>query len=98
MQVYSWSTFPPGVELATFINNRIVDFSISPSYSPGYNSLSIYPIVPGSANPAPLLQCTAKMLQACGYAFDEAVHPSGKYIFSQIDTDTEQIVKIEGKS
>jgi hypothetical protein len=54
--------------------------------------VDIYPVVPNVSKP--LLQCTASMLEACGYA-GGVVHPSGKYIFMMISQGTTQIDKVK---
>jgi hypothetical protein len=68
------------------------DFVNPNSYQQGINSVSIYPLKPNTSKP--LLQCTASMLQACGYAGGVA-HPSSKYIFMEISQDTTQIDRVE---
>ncbi len=95
-EVYNWNNGSEGYDNVTFINNRIVDFSTPNPYLLGENSLSIYPVVPNSTTP--LLQCTADMLEACGYSIGDTVHPSGKYIFFILNYYTDQIAQIEPAS
>jgi hypothetical protein len=91
-QVYSWSNFTGGVENVQFVGDLMFDFVNPNNYQQGINSVNIYPLKPNTSKP--LLQCTASMLQACGYAGGVA-HPSGKYIFMGISQDTTQIDKVE---
>jgi hypothetical protein len=48
-----------------------------------------------SNSKTPLVQCTASMLEACGYSIGALVHPSGKYIFFTINYYTDQIARID---
>jgi DNA-binding beta-propeller fold protein YncE len=43
----------------------------------------------------PLFNCTATMLEACGYATWETPDPSGRYVFFQVSPDNTLIAKIE---
>jgi hypothetical protein len=43
----------------------------------------------------PLFNCTATMLEACGYATWETPDPSGRYVFFQVSPDNALIAKIE---
>jgi hypothetical protein len=70
-----------------------VDLQSPNDWQKGVNSVNIYPLVPNTSKL--LLQCTAQMLEACGYASSYVVHPSGKYIFTAISGDVSQIDKIE---
>jgi hypothetical protein len=54
---------------------------------------NVYPLVANTTKA--LIQCTAQMLEACGYAFYDFVHPSGKYLFLRIAQDVFQIARIE---
>jgi hypothetical protein len=77
------------------VGDLMFDFVNPNNYRQGINSVNsvnIYPRKPNTTKP--LLQCTASMLQACGYAGGFA-HPSGKYIFMEISQDTTQIDKVE---
>ena len=93
VEVYAWNNGTQGFDTVSFSNNQLIDFSIPNSYQQGIDTLSIYPVVPNSTKP--LLQCTAAMLEACGYSLGELVHPSGKYIFFVIDFYTDQIASID---
>ena len=90
---YTWTSDSEGYDEVTFINNQIIDFSIPNPFGHGVNSLSIYPLAPNSETP--LVQCTAAMLEACGYSIGALVHPSGKYIFLTINYYTDQIARID---
>jgi hypothetical protein len=93
VEVYQWTNNAEGYDNVTFINNKIIDFSIPNPYGEGFNSLSIYPVVPNSKTP--LLRCTASMLDACGYSIGDLVHPSGKYIFFTLNYYNEQIASVD---
>ena len=92
-KVYTWTSNSEGYDDVTFLNNQIIDFSIPNPFGQGVNSLSIYPVVSNSKTP--LVQCTASMLEACGYSIGALVHPSGKYIFFTINYYTDQIARID---
>lgn len=92
VEVYSWQNGTEGFESVQFVGDRMFDFVVPFNYAQGYDSVNIYPIVPSTR--APLLTCTAQMLEACGYAGGFA-HPSGKYIFMAIASDVTQIDKVE---
>ena len=77
----------------TFVGNLLVELQSPNDWQKGVNSVNIYPLVPNTSKM--LLQCTAQMLEACGYAGGAVVHPSGKYIFTAISGDVWQIDKIE---
>lgn len=79
-------------DLVTFRNRRLVDYHID-YLQQGINDLNLYRLVPDGSRL--LLQCSAYMLQACGWAQWAQVHPSGKYIFFQINDDVEQIARID---
>jgi hypothetical protein len=93
VQAYNWNNGSEGYDNVTFLNNEIFDFSIPNPNAQGVNSLSVYPVVPYST--APLLQCTASMLQACGNSLGASVHPSGRYVFFVINYYTDQIAKLD---
>jgi hypothetical protein len=92
-KVFTWTSNSEGYDDVIFLNNQIIDFSIPNPFGQGVNSLSIYPLVPNSKTP--LVQCTATMLEACGYSIGALVHPSGKYIFFTINYYTDQIASID---
>jgi hypothetical protein len=92
VQVYSWNNSTEGGEYVQFVKNLVFDFVLPNNYQQGVNSLNIYPLQPDTATP--LLECTASMLEACGYAGGVA-HPSGKYVFMGISQDSTQIDKVE---
>jgi hypothetical protein len=93
LQVYSWNNATEGYERVSFVGNLMFDFVSPNNYQQGVNSVNIYPLVPNTSKT--LLQCTATMLEACGFASGAVVHPSGKYIFMTISQDSVQIDKIE---
>jgi hypothetical protein len=68
------------------------DFVNPNSYQQRINCVNVYPLKPNTSKR--MLQCTASMLQACGYAGGVA-HPSGKFIFMEISQETTQIDKVE---
>jgi len=69
----------------------IVDFSWW-DYAPGGNSVNIYGLNGGST---PLFTCNADVLEACGYAFNAAVDPSGQWLFLQTSADSTQVTQID---
>jgi hypothetical protein len=91
-QVYSWNNSYGGGEYVQFVNGLLFDFVNPNSYQQGANSVNIYPVKPNTSTP--IVQCTASMLQACGYAGGVA-HPSGKYVFMGITQDSTQIDRVE---
>jgi hypothetical protein len=91
-QIYSWSNGTEGGEGIQFVHDLMFDFVMPNNYQQGVDRVNIYPAVPNVSKP--LLQCTASMLQACGYA-GGVVHPSGKYIFMMISQGTTQIDKVK---
>jgi hypothetical protein len=91
-QIYSWTNGNEGYEDVQFVGNLMFDFVTPNGFQQGVNSVNIYPRVPNTSQP--LVQCTASMLEACGYAGGVA-HPSGKYIFMGITGDTVQIERVE---
>lgn len=90
-QIYSWSNTYGGAEYVQFVGSHMFDFVLPNDYQQGIDSVNIDPIVP---NTKPVLQCTAQMLEACGYATGVA-HPSGQYVFMRISQDSAQIDKVE---
>ena len=92
IQVYGYFNGSGGGEQVQFIGEHMFDFVEPNNYQQGYNSANIYPIVPNTSKP--VLQCTAQMLEACGYATGRA-HPSGEYVFMNISQDSTQIDKVE---
>jgi hypothetical protein len=92
-QIYSWSNGTEGYESVSFIANLMFDFVSPNNYQQGVNSLNIYPVVTNTSNP--LVQCTAQMLEACGYGSGAAIHPSGKYVFMAISPDSAQIDQVD---
>jgi hypothetical protein len=93
VQIFSWNDGGTGFDNISLVSNLVVDFKIPNSFQQGINSVNVYPLVPNTTKA--LIQCTAKMLEACGYAFYDLVHPSGKYLFLQIAQDVSQIARIE---
>jgi hypothetical protein len=92
VQIYSWNNATEGGEYVQFVRNHMFDFVTPNNYDPGVNSVNIYPVQPNTNTP--LVQCTATMLEACGYAGGVA-HPSGKYVFMAISQGATQIDKVE---
>jgi hypothetical protein len=93
VQIFGVNDFNGASDGVTFVGNLVVDFNIANNWQQGVASVNIYPLVPNTSKP--LLQCTATMLEACGYASGAAVHPSGKYVFMTISQDSAQIDKVE---
>jgi hypothetical protein len=93
VEVYSWQNGNTGgFESVHFVAGRMFDFVVPFDYAQGYDSVNIYPVMPSTSTP--LLTCNAQMLEACGYSSGVA-HPSGKYIFMGIASDSTQIDKVE---
>jgi hypothetical protein len=88
VQIYSWTNGNEGYEGVQFVGNLMFDFVTPNGFQQGVKSVNIHPLLPHTSQP--LMQCTASMLEACGYAGGVA-HPSGKYIFMGITSDTVQI-------
>jgi hypothetical protein len=93
VQIFAVNDFNGAYDGVTFVGNLVVDFNVANNWQQGVASVNIYPLVPNTGKP--VLQCTATMLEACGYASGAAVHPSGKYLFTTISQDSVQIDKIE---
>ncbi len=94
VEIYSWNNSSQGGESVQFVNNRMFDFVVPNSYQLGVNVVNIYQVQPNVTTP--LVQCTASMLEACGYFNTPTlVHPSGKYLFLGISPGTTQIEKVE---
>jgi hypothetical protein len=93
VEVYSWQNGNTGgFESVNFVAGRMFDFVVPFDYAQGYDSVNIYPVLPSTSTP--LLTCNAQMLEACGYSSGVA-HPSGKYVFMGISSDSTQIDKVE---
>ena len=67
------------------------NFVVPDDWQQGVNSVNVYPLVPNTNRP--LVQCTATMLEACGYGGAMRVHPSGEYVF--MDIGVEQVEKVD---
>jgi hypothetical protein len=93
-QVFAWSLLNGGSESVSFVKNLMFNFVIPNDFQQGVSSVNVYPLVPNTKTP--LLQCTATMLEACGYGSGMRVHPSGEYVF--MDIGVEQIEKVDLKS
>jgi hypothetical protein len=91
VQIYGWNNSSGGGERVQFIGD-LMFVSASPNYQQGLNSFNIYPLKPGTNTP--IVNCTASMLEACGYSSGVA-NPSGKYIFMGISQNSTQIEKVE---
>jgi hypothetical protein len=92
VQIYSWGTLMSGYYSVQFIGGLVYSLAVPNDYQQGINEVDIFPSVPNTRQP--LVHCTAEMLEACGYATGK-VHPSGKYLFMQISSDTFQIDRVE---
>ena len=92
VQIYSFFNGSGGGESVQFIGRHMFDFVMPNNFQQGDNSVNIYPLVPNTTKP--VLQCTAQMLEACGYATGLA-HPSGQYVFMNVSQDTTTINKVE---
>ena len=75
----------------TITPSSIVDFFWW-DYAQGGNSINIYGLNGGST---PLFRCNADVLEACGYAFNAAVDPSGQWLFLQTSADSTQVTQID---
>jgi hypothetical protein len=93
LQVYSWNNATEGYESVSFVGNLMFDFVSPNNYQQGVNKVNIYPLVPNTSKT--LVQCTATMLEACGFASGAVVHPSGKYVFTLISPNSVQIDKVQ---
>ena len=71
-QIYSWTNGNEGYGGVQFVGNLMLEVVTSNGFQQGVNSVNIYPRVPSTS--PPLVQCTASMLEACGYAGGVA-HP-----------------------
>jgi hypothetical protein len=95
VEVYGWNNSSGGGENVQFANNLVFDLVTINDYQQGSNSVNIYPVQP-NASATPLVECTAAMLEACGYFSGlNLVDPSGKYVFLAISSGTTQIEKVE---
>lgn len=92
VQIYNWLKGSGGFEWVQFIGGLMFDLVMPNDFQQGINYVDIYPRVPNTTHP--IVNCTAEMLEACGYATGR-VHPSGKYLFMQISSGTYQIDKVE---
>jgi hypothetical protein len=95
VEVYGWNNSNSGAENVQFVNNLLFDLVIPNDYQQGIDSVNVFPVQP-NASASPLIECTASMLEACGYQGGlNLVHPSGKYVFMGISAGTTQIDKVE---
>jgi hypothetical protein len=90
-QVFAWSLPNGGSESVSFVKNLVFNFAVADDWQQGIGSVNVYPLVPNTNTP--LLQCTATMLEACGYGGAMIVHPSGEYVF--MDIGVEQVEKVD---
>jgi hypothetical protein len=98
VEVFSWNNVYGGYESVQFLGNYVFDFDMPNDYQPGANSVNIYPLTANTSTP--LLQCTASMLESCGYAATGVAHPSGKYVFmsdGQYFTEIDRVEMTAGK-
>jgi hypothetical protein len=96
VEVYGWNNSNSGAENVQFVNNLLFDLVIPNDYQQGIDSVNVFPVQP-NASASPLIECTASMLEACGYqgGFLNLIHPSGRYVFMGISAGTTQIDKVE---
>ncbi|MGO9167549.1 MAG: hypothetical protein ACLP56_11815 [Candidatus Sulfotelmatobacter sp.] len=93
-EIYSWNNSSQGGEGVQFVNDLMFDFVVPNGYQQGIEMVNIYEVQPNVTTP--LVQCTASMLEACGYfSGPSLVHPSGKYLFLGTSQSTTQIEKVE---
>jgi hypothetical protein len=92
VQIYSWNQGDSGFERVQFIKNLMFDFMSPNDFQTGIDEVNIYPVAPHTSTP--LVHCTVNMLEACGDTTGVA-HPSGKYVFMAISSDTTQIDRVE---
>ena len=90
-QVFAWSLLNGGRESVSFFKNLVFNFAVPDDWQQGVNSVNVYPLVPNTSTA--LLQCTATMLEACGYGGAMRVHPSGEYVF--MDIGVQQVEKVD---
>ncbi len=90
-QVFAWSLLNGGSESVSFVRNLMFNFVVPDDWQQGVSSVNVYPLVPNTNRP--LVQCTATMLEACGYGGAMRVHPSGEYVF--MDIGVEQVEKVD---
>jgi hypothetical protein len=92
VQVYSWNNASEGGEFVQFVNNLAFDFATPNNYQQGVNYVNIYQAHPNVTTPQ--VNCTASMLQACGYDAGRA-HPSGEYVFMFNSQGATEVDKVE---
>jgi hypothetical protein len=68
------------------------DFGMPNNYEQGVNFVNIYQVQPNVSTPQ--VNCTASMLQACGYDLG-LPHPSGKYVFMFNAQGATEVDKVE---
>ncbi len=90
-QVFAWSLLSGGSESISFVKNLVFNFVVPDDWQQGVNSVNVYPLVPNTSTA--MLQCTATMLEACGYGGAMRVHPSGEYVF--MDIGVQQVEKVD---
>ena len=91
-QVFAWA-LSNGYESVSFVKNLVFNFVVPDDWQQGVSSVNVYPLVPNTNTP--LLQCTASMLEACGYGGLAGVHPSGEYVFMDIGSGVDQVEKVD---
>ena len=92
-QVFAWSLSNGGSESVSFVKNLVFNFVVPDDWQQGVSSVNVYPLVPNTSTP--LLQCTATMLEACGYGGGIRVHPSAEYVFIDIGAGVEEVEKVD---
>lgn len=84
VEIYSWNDSAGGYYTVQIVGDHVFVFETPNDYQTGLNSVDVFALAPNVTTP--LVQCTASMLESCGYATG-TTHPSGKYIFMS-DTGT----------
>ena len=91
-QVFNWTNGDAGgYESVQFVKNLVFNFVTPNDFQQGINSVNVYPLRPHTSTP--IIQCTATLLEACGYSSGVA-HPSGEYVFMQVSSDNTQIDRV----
>ncbi len=90
-QIAYWSNGETSsTNLVNITPSSILYFDVPTQNSYGQSELGV-----SSLSGTPLFNCTATMLEACGYATWETPDPSGRYVFFQVSPDNTLIAKIE---
>ena len=92
VQIFGWNNSSGGGDKVEFVGDLMFVSAVPNDYQQGLNSVDIYPLKPGTSTP--IVNCTASMLEACGYSSGVA-NPSGKYVFMGISQNSTQIEKVD---